>query len=123
MYRDLSTEYKCGQLDQTLILPLLTKVRLVCTHPLLVNSDQKYLINGSDSGKFDFLLRLLSNVHDRSEKIVIVSNFTSVLDSIEMLLLSAKAMGKKLSLEMFALPCSLSLSFFVLQVMIGHLSV
>jgi len=111
MYRDLSTEYKCGQLDQTLILPLLTKVRLVCTHPLLVNSDQNYLINGSDSGKFAFLLKLLSNVHDRSEKIVIVSSFTSVLDSIEMLLLSAKEMGKKLSVETFALPCSLFLSF------------
>lgn len=72
-------------------LPLLTKLRKLCTHPRLLDANDSK--NNSDtlgadtmnSGKLDVLEHLLDSVkvNNPTDKVVVVSNFTSALSVIE----------------------------------------
>lgn len=72
-------------------LPLLTKLRKICTHPTLVESDELRNVNNGlsqdnckISGKLDVLDNLLQSIRaSTNDKVVVVSNFTSALSIIE----------------------------------------
>jgi SNF2 family DNA or RNA helicase len=63
------------------ILSALLKLRQICNHPALVD---KSFINEKDiSGKFDQFMELLMEVVDNDEKVLVFSQFTSMLDIFE----------------------------------------
>lgn len=70
-------------------LPLLTKLRKLCTHPTLLDQGQNMKSSSihycSDSGKLFVLDRLLQSIRSScpNDKVVVVSNFTSALAIIE----------------------------------------
>ena len=70
-------------------LPLLTKLRKLCTHPKLLGGRETCDISAhssNDSGKLDLLENLLEAIrrNNPKDKVVVVSNFTSALtDDIE----------------------------------------
>lgn len=71
-------------------LPLLTKLRKICTHPALlktVSNDHYHAVSQNDcnsSGKLDVLEHLLESIQtNTNDKVVVVSNFTSALSLIE----------------------------------------
>jgi SNF2 family DNA or RNA helicase len=63
------------------ILSALLKLRQICNHPALLDSSFK----GEEdiSGKFDQFLELLAQVIDSDEKVLVFSQFTSMLDIFE----------------------------------------
>ena len=71
-------------------LPLLTKLRKICTHPALLNTPSKDHsstlsdVDSNSSGKLDILEHLLEAIYNNTnDKVVVVSNFTSALSLIE----------------------------------------
>lgn len=75
-------------------LKLLTKLRKLCTHPELLNDDKK-VEDASLSGKLIVLGTLLDLIRrfNPTDKVVIVSNFTSALTIIEELILRTKGLS------------------------------
>lgn len=63
------------------ILSALLKLRQVCNHPALL--DKSFLNEEEISGKFNQFLELLSEVIDNGEKVLVFSQFTSMLDIFE----------------------------------------
>ncbi len=59
------------------ILSLLTRLRQICCHPALINSDYK-----KDSGKLMLLMELVTSAIVSDHRILIFSQFTSMLDII-----------------------------------------
>lgn len=74
-------------------LTTLTNLRKLCSHPALLNST-KAAIAGQDavdhSGKLAVLQSLLEKFREEGDKVVIVSNYTSVLTLIESNILQPK---------------------------------
>ncbi len=71
-------------------LPLLTKLRKLCTHPRLLHDDDEEKTDApmdfsNNSGKLDVLEHLLGAIRSNNpkDKVVVVSNFTSALTVIE----------------------------------------
>jgi len=68
--------------SQMMILSLLTRLRQICCHPLLF--DENY---DSGSGKLDLLLDLIKSAIDGGHRVLVFSQFTSMLKIIEKALL------------------------------------
>jgi superfamily II DNA or RNA helicase len=69
-----------GQQAQIVFLDALLKLRQICCHPSLVNSSpQKY----QTSSKFDYLADLLTTLKQENRKVLLFSQFTSMLELIE----------------------------------------
>lgn len=75
-------------------LMLLTELRKLCTHPALLNGD-KAVEDASLSGKMVVLGNLLDSIRrlNPTDKVVIISNFTSALTVVEDLLLRKKGLS------------------------------
>lgn len=74
-------------------LTLLTALRKLCTHPLLLEKDGLLADNSTTlSGKMMVLEELIDSIreHNPTDKVVIVSNFTSALSVIESSILRKK---------------------------------
>lgn len=65
------------------ILALLTRLRQICNHPLLVNENYS-----KDSGKLDACLELVDNAIEAEHRILLFSQFTGMLDILERELIS-----------------------------------
>ncbi len=107
MYRDISHRASAsisaigGIADRNNPLILLTEVRKLCTHPALLNKDElesDFSSSSQDSslsGKLIILESLLQSIRDNhpTDKVVIISNFTSALTVIEEAILRKKKMS------------------------------
>lgn len=86
---DLYRNFTSQSTTMTDPLPLLTKLRKLCTHPKLLETDSSYNENMipdcTESGKLHVLELLLESIRRNSpdDKVVVVSNFTSALSLIE----------------------------------------
>ena len=77
-------------------LMLLTEVRKLCTHPSLLGDDRDSMANDASlSGKLVVLANLLDSIRQNNptDKIVIISNFTSALTVIEDSILRKKGLS------------------------------
>ena len=88
--RDLYKELTAHSSAVSDPLPLLTKLRKICTHPSLLKTavrDSCSTLSNTDnnsSGKLDVLEHLLEAIYNNTDdKVVVVSNFTSALSLIE----------------------------------------
>lgn len=63
------------------ILAALTKLRQVCNHPVLVLEDKNYL--KYESAKLNMFLQLLREIIAADRKVLVFSQFTSMLDILE----------------------------------------
>ncbi len=87
-----------GQQAQMVFLSALLKLRQICCHPDLANS--KYQTpNTKDqrSAKFDYLTDLLTTLKQENRKVLLFSQFTSMLDIIEQYLIEQKTSYLKLT--------------------------
>jgi SNF2 family DNA or RNA helicase len=85
LYSALSKSCKYNDVSGD-VLGIVMQLRLLCNHPALVDvHDTAVQVDIELSGKMSVLRDLLRNIRTRcpSDKIVIVSNFTSVLSFIE----------------------------------------
>lgn len=85
-----------GQQAQIVFLDALLKLRQICCHPLLVNSNHHAPRNHS-SAKFDYLTDLLDTLKQENRKVLLFSQFTSMLDLIERYLVEQKMSYLKLT--------------------------
>ena len=67
------------------ILTLLMRLRQICCHPQLFDEDYS-----SDSGKLNLLMELITNASDAGHRILVFSQFTSMLRIIQEKLSEAK---------------------------------
>lgn len=75
-----------GQQSQIVFLDALLKLRQICCHPTLVHSQfQAPHANATThaSAKFDYLTDLLSTLRQENRRVLLFSQFTSMLDIIE----------------------------------------
>lgn len=70
-----------GQKAQIVFLDALLKLRQICCHPTLVQSDQ--YPSSPNSSKFDYLVELLDTLKKENRRVLLFSQFTSMLDIIE----------------------------------------
>lgn len=84
VYEKLCTEATSSSTNNEALVSL-TNLRKLCGHPSLLNTTTS-AATAADvalSGKLIVLKSLLKSIRDNNEKVVIVSNFTSVLSLIE----------------------------------------
>lgn len=75
---------KTGQQAQIVFLDALLKLRQICCHASLVNSKPETLNpKPEDSAKFAYLKDLLETLRQENRKVLLFSQFTSMLDIIE----------------------------------------
>jgi SNF2 family DNA or RNA helicase len=88
VYREVSVNHT-KQLHLTDALETLTNLRKVCAHPSMLTGEEKCPIELADSGKLSVLASLLQDIRKSSDsnKVVLVSNFTSTLSLVEDLIL------------------------------------
>jgi superfamily II DNA or RNA helicase len=67
--------------SQIIFLDALLKLRQICCHPLLLADD--FREEASSSAKLDFLTELISNLIEEGRRILLFSQFTSMLSIIE----------------------------------------
>ena len=95
LYCELSQSYRMGS-NMADALTALTSLRKICSHPLLYQQDDHLAADPaaalSVSGKLMVLDALLQQIRELcpDDKVVIVSNFTSVLSLIESLVLQPR---------------------------------
>ena len=95
LYCELSQRYRMGS-NMADALTALTSLRKICSHPLLYQQDDNLAADPaaalSVSGKLMVLDALLQQIRELcpDDKVVIVSNFTSVLSLIESLVLQPR---------------------------------
>ena len=97
MYRNISDRAaksigSIGGRDENPLM-LLTELRKLCTHPLLLEKELPSADNGVElSGKMVVLSSLIDSIreHNPTDKVVIISNFTSALTVVESSLLRKK---------------------------------
>ena len=95
IYQSIAERAKVGGVDESSNpLMLITELRKLCTHPSLLNDDEA-LDDASLSGKLIVLGNLLDSIRRLSptDKVVIISNFTSALTVIEDCLLRKKGLS------------------------------
>jgi len=68
-----------GQQAQIVFLDALLKLRQICCHPRLLGEDHA----GSGSAKFDYLADLLETLREEGHRVLVFSQFTSLLEIIE----------------------------------------
>ena len=75
---------KTGQQAQIVFLDALLKLRQICCHPGLVNAKpETQNPERRESTKFDYLTGLLETLRQENRKVLLFSQFTSMLDIIE----------------------------------------
>jgi len=68
-----------GGQAQIVFLDALLKLRQICCHPTLLEQNQ----NATESAKFDYLIDLLETLRKENHRVLIFSQFTSMLSLIE----------------------------------------
>ncbi|WP_018970064.1 DEAD/DEAH box helicase [Rubritalea marina] len=89
-----------GQEAQIVFLDALLKLRQVCCHPALVNLSQvpeRAQHNTPESAKLDYLSGMLNTLKAEGHKVLIFSQFTSMLDLIEAVLIEKQLSYLKLT--------------------------
>ena len=90
-----------GQQAQMVFLSALLKLRQICCHPALVHSNQNNLESPNTkvetAAKFDYLTDLLTTLKQENRKVLLFSQFTSMLDLIEQYLIEQKTNYLKLT--------------------------
>ena len=76
--KEVKLKLKTGEDDNITIFSYLTKLRQICQDPILVNKD--YI---GDSGKLNVALEIIEEVIEDNNKMLVFSQFTSVLKRIE----------------------------------------
>ncbi len=84
-----------GQEAQVVFLDALLKLRQICCHPSLLKENQ----SASSSAKFEFLIDLLDTFHEEGHRVLLFSQFTSMLSLIEAHLLGRGTSYLKLTGE------------------------
>jgi SNF2 family DNA or RNA helicase len=79
--RDAIAKQGLGK-SHILLLDALLKLRQVCCDPRLLSLSEAQIANGS-SGKLDVLMELLENLIEEKRRVLIFSQFTSMLQLIE----------------------------------------
>jgi SNF2 family DNA or RNA helicase len=88
---------KTGQQAQIMFLDALLKLRQICCHSKLIESKIQNSNNSRTSAKFNHLTNLLETLKQENRKVLIFSQFTSMLDIIEEYLVSQKTTYLKLT--------------------------
>ena len=86
---------KTGQQAQIVFLDALLKLRQICCHPTLVEQASK--VDDTDSSKFSYLAELLETLKKENRKVLLFSQFTSMLDIIEQHLVQTNTTYLKLT--------------------------
>ena len=76
--KEVKLKLKTGEDDNITIFSYLTRLRQICQDPILVNKD--YI---GDSGKLNVALEIIEEVIEDNNKMLVFSQFTSVLKKIE----------------------------------------
>ena len=76
--KEVKLKLKTGEDDNITILSYLTRLRQICQDPILVNKDYT-----GDSGKLNIALEIIDGVIEENNKILVFSQFTSVLKKVE----------------------------------------
>lgn len=76
--KEVKLKLKTGEDDNITIFSYLTRLRQICQDPILVNKDYT-----GDSGKLNVALEIIEEVIKEDNKILVFSQFTSVLKKIE----------------------------------------
>ena len=84
-----------GQQAQMVFLDALLKLRQICCHPNLVNFEAK--VKSDASAKFDYLTELLATFKQEGRRVLLFSQFTSMLDIIEQHLIGQNTTYLKLT--------------------------
>ncbi|HCI92503.1 MAG TPA: helicase, partial [Verrucomicrobiales bacterium] len=88
---------KTGQQAQIMFLDALLKLRQICCHSKLIESKIQNSNNSTTSAKFNHLTNLLETLKQENRKVLIFSQFTSMLDIIEEYLVSQNTTYLKLT--------------------------
>lgn len=89
--KDVKLKLKQGEEDKIAIFSYLTRLRQICLDPLLVNKEYK-----GKSGKFMVATDVINDVITNGYKILVFSQFTSVLKKLNEELISKKIKSKYL---------------------------
>ena len=84
-----------GQQAQMVFLDALLKLRQICCHPYLVNLEAE--MKSDASAKFDYLTELLATFKQGGRRVLLFSQFTSMLDIIEQHLIEQNTTYLKLT--------------------------
>lgn len=76
--KEVKLKLKTGENDNITIFSYLTRLRQICQDPILVNKDYT-----GDSGKLNVALEIIEEVIEDNNKMLVFSQFTSVLKKIE----------------------------------------
>lgn len=76
--KEVKLKLKTGEDDNITIFSYLTRLRQICQDPILVNKDYT-----GDSGKLNVALEIIEEVIEDNNKMLVFSQFTSVLKKIE----------------------------------------
>lgn len=76
--KEVKLKLKTGEDDNITIFSYLTRLRQICQDPILVNKDYT-----GDSGKLNIALEIIEGVIEDNNKMLVFSQFTSVLKKIE----------------------------------------
>lgn len=76
--KEVKLKLKTGEDDNITIFSYLTRLRQICQDPSLVNKDYT-----GDSGKLNVALDIMEEIVDDNNKVLVFSQFTSVLKKIE----------------------------------------
>lgn len=82
-----------GQESQIVFLAALLKLRQICCHPALLKDRD----TGAESAKFEYLVDLLVTLRSEGHRVLLFSQFTSMLDIIEAYLISEEVDYLKLT--------------------------
>lgn len=82
-----------GQQAQIVFLDALLKLRQICCHPGLLKEQR----SAATSAKFDYLVDLLQVFREEGHRVLLFSQFTSMLDLIEAHLVGEKVVYLKLT--------------------------
>ena len=89
--KDVKLKLKQGEEDKIAIFSYLTRLRQICLDPSLVNKEYK-----GKSGKFMVATDVINDVITNGYKILVFSQFTSVLKKLNEELISKKIKSKYL---------------------------
>ncbi len=76
--KEVKLKLKAGEEDNITILSYLTRLRQICQDPILVNKDYK-----GDSGKINAAIEIIEDIIKNNNKMLVFSQFTSVLKKLK----------------------------------------
>lgn len=76
--KEVRLKLKTGEEDSITIFSYLTRLRQICQDPILVNKDYK-----GDSGKMKVALEIMEEAIEENNKLLVFSQFTTVLKTLE----------------------------------------